>query len=262
MIDKKTSSRLKQLYVPEPDLASMEPDKNGFVKVRPVAQADTDRGFEIEKGKTIVFTSDELKALRPENSGIAITEFVPASTFPELNVEKTYYLAPAKGADKSYLVLLHAMKRNGVIAVGQHKTSGRDNLFVVRVIGNDLVMHYMYYANEIRAFTNTCTNVAVSDVELKLADQLVAALKEDTYDASKYQESYLQEVRSAAERKLAGEEAVVSSANAPAAFTSLADALTNSLKKKADKKAAPVVAAPVAPAAAPAPAKKRTRKAS
>src|SRR5271156_2658919 len=64
------------------------------------------RGYEIEKGRYVVFTDEELKALEAHGDhSIEITEFVPLSEVDPVYFEESYYLASEAGSAKAYRLL-------------------------------------------------------------------------------------------------------------------------------------------------------------
>jgi multidrug efflux pump subunit AcrA (membrane-fusion protein) len=95
----------------------------------------------------------ELKKLEAERTDrIDIVEFVPADTVDFIYIEKTYYIGPDKGGDRAYKLLAEAMTRMNRIAVGRYGTRGKEQLVLVRPYQGGLVVHHVYYADEVRSF--------------------------------------------------------------------------------------------------------------
>jgi DNA end-binding protein Ku len=70
------------------------------------------RGYEIEKGRYVQVTEDELDALEAEaNSNIELKEFIPIKKVDPVYFESTDYLAPDQGGEKAYRLLADAMER-------------------------------------------------------------------------------------------------------------------------------------------------------
>ena len=138
-----------------------------------VERSETVKGYEYAKGQYVQFTEEELKALETERGGsIEITEFVPVASVDFLQVEKSYYLGPDKGGDKAYRLLGEAMTAKGRVAVGRWSARGKEQVVLVRPYGKDgLVIHQLYYANEMRAFSEIDTGATFnfSDKERELA---------------------------------------------------------------------------------------------
>ena len=134
------------------------------------------KGYEFAKDQYVRFTDEELKNLEGEASqSIDIAEFVPLDLVDPIYFEKTYYLGPDKGGDKAYKLLSEAMERTNKIAVGRYWTRGKEQLVLLRPYKNGLMLHYAYYANEVRSFDEVDTGATVTfkPVEAELADKLI-----------------------------------------------------------------------------------------
>jgi len=76
---------------------------------REVDYEDIVKGHQVEKGKFVIVTPEELESVAPERSRtIEIEDFVDLSEIDPIYFEKTYYLAPDQeaGAQKAYALLL------------------------------------------------------------------------------------------------------------------------------------------------------------
>jgi DNA end-binding protein Ku len=254
MLHKKCGGRLKmQFYCPTDNEV--------------VERSDTVKGYEYSKGQYVKFSEEELKALETERGGsIEITEFVPVSTVDFLQVEKSYYLGPDKGGDKAYRLLGEAMTAKGRVAVGRWSARGKEQVVLVRPYGKDgLVIHQLYYSNEMRAFSeiDTGATFTFSEKEHELAEKLIEELGTDSFDAAKYTDSFSERVKAAVDQKVAGQEITIAPEAPKAQIIDLFEALKKSLadvQEKGGPLAGPKKAE--APAAEAAPAKKpRAKKA-
>src|SRR6185295_14303128 len=95
---------------------------------------------------------DELKALEGEASeAIEISEFVPLSKVDPIFFEKSYYLGADKGGEKAYRLLANAMDKAGKVALAKFVMRGKENLVLVRPANKGLMLHAMYFADEVRS---------------------------------------------------------------------------------------------------------------
>jgi len=119
-----------------------------------VIRSETIKGYEVTKGQYVTFTEEEIKALQGQKTNcVDIQEFVPEETVDFYRgTEKVYFLGPDKGGDKAYQVLLKALKETERVAVAKWFPRNKEHLVMIRVHGDDLVMHQMYYKNELRGF--------------------------------------------------------------------------------------------------------------
>lgn len=191
------------------------------------------KGYEYARGQYVRFTEEELKTLESErNNNVEITEFVPVSSVDLVQIERTYYLGPDKGGDKPYKLLSQAMQAQDKVAVGRWSARGKDQLVLIRPYGKDgLVLHQLYYAEEVRAFDEVDTGATFqfSEIEQDLAERLIEQLSTDGFDASKYRDTYSDKVRAAVEQKVAGQEVTVAPEQPKAQIIDLFEALKRSL---------------------------------
>jgi DNA end-binding protein Ku len=208
---------------------------------RLVERADLVRGFPVGRDRYARFTEEELEALEKDgNRVIEISAFVPLATVDPLYYENTHYLAPAKGGEKPYRLLAEAMRQTERVAVGSVVLRGKEHLVLVRPMARGLVLHQLYYADEVRDFEDVHPGEGprVAETELALAKRLVAGLAAKAFDPSAYRDTYRERVLALAKRKAAGREVTIAPvADAPAAPLDLMDALKRSLERKAPSKA-------------------------
>lgn len=201
-----------------------------------VERKDLIRGYEVAKDKYVTFSDDELKKLEGERSDrLDIVEFVPADSVDFTYIESTVFLGPGKGGDRAYALLSDAMERTGRVAIGRYGARGKEQLVMLRPYKSGLVMHQVYYADEVRSMDDVeySTNVPFKPVEQELADKLIEQLSTEKFSPEKYHDEYRDRVRAAVEQKAAGIE-VTAPAEAPQAqIIDLFEALKRSLQDKA-----------------------------
>jgi len=57
-----------------------------------------------------------------------------------------------KGAEKPYRLLAETLEKTSRVAIAQTVVDEKESLVIVRSVRNDLVTHFMYFANEVRDF--------------------------------------------------------------------------------------------------------------
>jgi DNA end-binding protein Ku len=127
------------------------------------------------------------------------------------------------------------MQGAGRVAIGRFSTRGKQQLALIRPWREGLVLHGLYYADEVRSFEDIDLGeeVAFKSGELDLANQLIDQLAAERFEPEKYEDEYRQRVLAAVDRKVAGEEVVVAPAEAPAEpIIDLVAALKKSLAGK------------------------------
>jgi DNA end-binding protein Ku len=227
MLHAKDKARLKQQYICTTCGETVE-------------RSDTVKGYEYAKNQYVVVTDEELAGLqRKSDQTIEIEEFVPIAEVDPIYFEKSNLLGPDKGGQKSYQLLHRAMVQTKRVAVGRYATRGRQQLVLLRPMGEGLAMHGLFYADEVRDFSDIEIDkgIALKDAELELAKQLIDQLSHEKFSAQKYEDDYRSSILAAVDRKVAGEEIVA--APPEEAREQIIDLVAALKKSLAEKGAAP-----------------------
>jgi DNA end-binding protein Ku len=235
-----------------------------------VDRAGLVKGYEFAKDQYVRFTDEELKALEGETSKVIdIAEFVPLPTVDPIYFEKTYYLGPDKGGEKAYRLLADAMATADRVALAKFVMRGKESLVLVRPAQTGLMLHTMYFADEVRDFgeIDKGQSAKIKEGELELARRLIDELSHDEFKPDQYQDEYRLRVLDLVNAKVEGKEVTAVGPEVQRAqVIDLMDALKQSLAKRAapDTGAAPLPKKPpvkVARRAAAAVAEKSASKA-
>lgn len=204
-----------------------------------VSRDELRKGHEYEKGKFAIFTDDELDNLldASKKNTIELTEFIKDKHFEPVNVEKSYYLHPDVGSEKSYRLLHTAMRKLDKMVIGKYYVRGKDNLIAIRATGDHLSLFVMFYANEVRKFEYQFSDIhAPSKQELALATELIKKLSSDTFELGDYEDEFASRVRAAIEvKKTGGKVAVIGAKSNYIGPLDLVSLMENSLKQKTEK---------------------------
>jgi len=201
-----------------------------------VERADLVRGYEFARDQYVRVSDDELKALEGEASrNIDITEFVPLEKVDPIYFERTYYLGPDKSGEKAYRLLAEAMAKSGRVALAKFVMRGKESLVLVRAAQDGLLLHTMYFADEVRNFAeiDKGRSAPVRPNEMELAQQLIDGLTNDQFRPEQYQDEYRGRVLDLINRKVEGREVTVAAPAPPRAqVIDLMDALRESLARR------------------------------
>jgi DNA end-binding protein Ku len=200
------------------------------------------KGWEFAKGQFVMVEESDLEAVALTRSqSIDIDRFVDLDEVDPIYFDRAYYLAPAD-ADaqrRPYVLLLRAMQEANVAAVGKFVLWGKENLCLIRPLGESLALETLYYAEDIRAREEIDEAVAETEVgepELEMARQLVASLVGE-FEPEDFENEYRTSLRAMLEAKLAGEEIVAPEQPAPAPVVDLMEALKESVAQAQKDKA-------------------------
>ena len=175
-----------------------------------VERRDMLKGYEFEKGKFVLFSPDELKALEQgSRQTIDIISFVSQASIDPIYYDKAYFLAPDKRGNKPYSLLLEAMRTSGRCALAKWAWRSKQYVVQVRPAEGGMVLQQLLYAEEVRSMRDLKIDlVEVSKAELQLALQLIEQISEDAYDPTQFVDEEKQRILQAVEKKIAGNEIV------------------------------------------------------
>jgi DNA end-binding protein Ku len=189
------------------------------------------KGYQVSPGRYVTLTEEELAAADPKATrSIEIEEFVALEEIDPIYYDRTYYLAPDKGAGKAYALLLEAMRRTRKVALGRFVLRTKQSLCCLRPLDDVLALATLNYADEINARDDLVGEAGEpSDRELDMAERLVDSLTAP-FDPAKYRDEHREKVLAIVERKAAGEEIVApAEPEETGRVVNLADALAASL---------------------------------
>ena len=213
-----------------------------------VDRAGLVKGYEFAKDQYVRFTDEELKALEGEASKVIdIAEFVPLPTVDPIYFEKTYYLGPDKGGEKAYRLLADAMAKTDRVALAKFVMRGKESLVLIRPVHSGLMLHTMYFADEVRDFgeIDKGQSAKIKEGELELAQRLIDELSHEEFKPDQYQDDYRLRVLDLVNSKVEGKEVTAVGPEVQRAqVIDLMDALKQSLAKRA---ASPAPGEPAAP---------------
>jgi DNA end-binding protein Ku len=222
LLHKTCGSRLRQQYLCQ---------KEGVV----VERQDMVKGYEFAKDQYVLFSPEEIKALEEVGThSVDISEFVPIESIDPVYFDKTYYLAPDKGAAKPYGLLIEALRQTKSCGVGHWAARGKAYLVILRPMGDVLVMQQLHFAADVRPVSELeVPKPEVKPAELKLAEQLISQQTAKKFDAQAYKDELHGRIEAAIQKKVEGQEISVSEL-APAGegkVIDLMEALRASLEK-------------------------------
>jgi DNA end-binding protein Ku len=199
------------------------------------------KGWEFAKGQFVIVEDSDLEAVALQRSqSIDIVRFVQLTEVDPVFFDRTYYLAPSSqpAQRRPYVLLLEAMKQTGMAAIGKFVLWGKENLCLIRPVGDSLALETLFYAEDVRSsaeIEEAVRETELQDAELALAEQLIGGLVGE-WTPEDFQNEYRGELRAMLEAKLAGEEITAPEPVAEAPVVDLLEALRRSVADAKDKK--------------------------
>jgi DNA end-binding protein Ku len=162
-----------------------------------IAYKDLMRGVERDDGSVVLLGDDEIRSVQPERSRtIDIEDFVELNDIDPVYFEKSYIVAPQRGAEKPYALLLVAMERSERAGIGRFVLRTKPHLVAIRPANGTLALETLFFGDEVREVKRLVGDVgasAVSERELELAQKLIATLN-TTWNPEAYADTYREEL--------------------------------------------------------------------
>ena len=197
-----------------------------------VPYEDVAKGFELPGGEMVVLTDEDMADLPlASNKSIEVMHFTPADQLDPILFNRSYYVEPEAAGVRAYALLRDALERSGRIAIAQVALRQRESLATLRTRDGVLVLETLLWPDEVRGadFGFLDEDVEVRSQELRMATSLIDSMTVD-FDPAEYHDRYREALQELVTAKTEGRDVVQpGEAAAPAASTSLADALKASL---------------------------------
>jgi DNA end-binding protein Ku len=178
------------------------------------------KGYEITPDQYVIVSRDELDEIAPERTrAIEIKDFVDLDEIDPIYFEHPYYLAPDKGAERAYQLLVQAMEEQRKVAIARFVLRNKEHLAAIRPMNGALTMATMRFADEVVSPDDLDDVLPdkqgkIEKRELDMAKQLIESLSTD-FDADQYEDEYRDKLLNLIERKAKGEEVVTAETEEP-----------------------------------------------
>ncbi len=245
MLNPKTMNRIK--------MVTTDPETG------PIERSETVKGYEIDKGRYIIVTQEEIDSVRLESTrAIDIERFVDADEIDRIYWEDPYYLVPDGDLGvEAYAVIREAMRETNKIALGRVVMHQRERLLGMEPRDKGIVAYRLRTHEDVRKpedFFRDIKDVKVNPQMLEIAEKIISQLEGD-FEPEKFNDRYEDALREMIKRKSEGETVNVSAAPQEAQVVDLMEALRKSLQRDTSRR-------PSDTRAKPAPASKSKSKSS
>jgi len=110
------------------------------------------RGYEIDNGKFVTVSDEELERLAPEKTrDINLTRFVKEDAIPPVYFERGYFLTPAGNSEKAYRLLAEAMKERKDVGIATFVMRGKERVVAIFSDHGLLRAETMRFPDEVRS---------------------------------------------------------------------------------------------------------------
>ncbi len=242
LVDRRNAARVHSRRVNE---------KNG----EEVPWEEVAKAYEDEDGRMVLLDEEDFEQADVEaGKTVEIKDFVKAEAISPAYFDKPYYLLPAAGGEKGYVLLRETLKRTGTAGVALVVIRTRQYLAALLPQGPALVLDLMRFAHELRDLSELSfpaedlSAVKVQPRELELAENLIGSMTVD-FKPGTYKDEYRQKLLALIHRKLKAGGKALPRKKAPAAapagkVVDMMGLLKKSLEQKQKGKPASRKAAP------------------
>jgi DNA end-binding protein Ku len=144
-----------------------------------VPYSDLAKGYE-QGGKKAVLTDDDMADLPlPSKKLIDVVAFIDAAEVDSTRYDRAYYVVPAReNAAKPYTLLRDTMAEHGQAAIAKVTLGTREHLALMRVKGDVMVLHTMFWPDEVRDAPAPASDITTRPQEVQMALSLMARISE------------------------------------------------------------------------------------
>ncbi len=198
------------------------------------------KGYEIEPGKFVILTDEDLESLAPKPSrDIEIAEFVAPDKISQQWYERPYYLGP-DGDEKDYFALAEALANREREGIAHWVMRNKSYVGALRSEGGYLMLVTLRNADEVIKAEDLPKPAgrAPSAKEINMARHLVSLLQGE-FNPADYKDEYRERVMEFIERKAKGHAPKLKAVKAKRKTTALDSVLEKSIASlKKEKRAA------------------------
>ena len=211
---------------------------------KPVDRSDLVKGYEYKPGRYVVVTPEEVKKAAPATQTVMeILQFVKADDIDPIYFETSYYVSPETSGQKPYALLLEALRQSKYDALAKLTMHGREHIVVLRPTERGIMLHTMYYSDEIRDVKEFAPHRnLVNAKELQLAKSLVTSLV-GKFNPKQYKDTYRENLQKLVAAKAKGKDVEPQPEPEVSKVVDIMEALRQSLSEQKNGKRAPAKAA-------------------
>lgn len=196
-----------------------------------VATQDIVKGYEYDKDQYVILTDDDFENIKTEkDKSIQILHFANLNEISPIYYDKTYHAIPEIGGEKAFELLRRAMMKAQKIAIGKTVMGNTETLLAIIPREDGMLVEKMFYQEEIKELPKTYKQPEVSEVELNMADTLIASMNLP-FEPTAYRDEYQERLKELISNKIAGKEIVAAKDASAGNVIDLMEALKASIEQ-------------------------------
>ncbi len=196
-----------------------------------VSNEETQKGYEIEPGKFVIITDEDLKSLEPKPSReIELAEFVPPDKISQQWYERPYYLGP-DGDEKAYFAFAEALEKRNREGIARWVMRNKPYVGALRAQDGYLLLVTLRNTNEVISAKDLPKPVGrePSTKEVEMAKHLVSLLQGE-FNPADFKDEYRERVTEFIARKAKGRAPRLTAVKSKRKTTALDSVLAKSIE--------------------------------
>jgi DNA end-binding protein Ku len=159
-------------------------------------------GYEIERGRFVTLTPDELKALAPPRSTVLdLATFAPAAELDPLYFDTPFWVHPdGSAAVEPYRVIAAAMERGQMVGITALTLSRREHMAMVAPRDGGMLLMTLRAADEVRPADFRLPASELDDEMIGIAETIIRR-RADHFDPSILRDRYQEALRQLIDKK-------------------------------------------------------------
>lgn len=165
------------------------------------------KGYEYEEGQYVLMKDDEIKKLAAQSSSnLEISAFTKLDEIDPIFFDSSYFCLAEDAGKKGYHLLVKALEDTETIGIGKLLMHQRDYTVFLRPYQHGLLLHTMYFSNEIRSLAEfgALETESLKPQEVKLTEQLIRSMTEK-FKPAQYHEEFQEKLKGLIEAKRNGQ---------------------------------------------------------
>jgi DNA end-binding protein Ku len=198
---------------------------------RIVGRDEIIKGYEFDEGQYVLMEDKEIKKLAAASSKtLELLTFTKLKEIDPVFFDSSYFCLPEDAGKRAYQLLVKALEDTQTVGIGKLVMHQRDYTVFLRAYQHGLLLHTMYFANEIRSLPQfgVFQPVNLKPAEIKLTEQLIESLTEP-FAPKEYHDEFQERLRKLIEAKQHGKSIEIPNDKKPAPVIDMMTALKKSL---------------------------------
>ena len=165
----------------------------------PVEPEDIVKAYQYGANKYVIVSEEELRDLKREYEveSVDLISFVQLEEIDPIYFERSYFINPMEGSERTYVLLRQALERTGKIGIVKISLRSRQHLAIIRVYKHGLILETIHYPDEVRSIQQVSNLPSEEQVTIQMKELIAATTLINQLTVPFVPEDYKDEYRTA-----------------------------------------------------------------